>query len=412
VEDRVASRSVLILGEEESEITRSAISAPLLSDGNVLGAISAQSYQANAYTAVDLEMLEGIAGIAAVALQNARHIAELQHRRREAERIEEIGRALAAALDPERVLGKVVDACAALLSADGAAVWLLDGEPGRARLAASAGALVPPPGTERKLQGLIGERLLRERTPLVIERADGSTFGPDPLGPGVQVGSAMGAPLIVAGEVGGVLWVGSRRGGRFGGDDPHLLQRLASQTSLALENARLHASLRALSLTDPLTGLANRRHLQIYLEREVAAGQRGRSVAAVMFDLDSFKHHNDTQGHITGDAILRAFARILQDEARAMSLVARYGGDEFVSVLSDADIEGAGHYVLRVRSAMAADPLLARHGLSVSSGMAVFEPARMASGDDFLSAADADLYRNKARRPHADTPPQVAEEPS
>jgi diguanylate cyclase (GGDEF)-like protein len=104
---------------------------------------------------------------------------------------------------------------------------------------------------------------------------------------------------------------------------------------------------------------------------------------------------------VVGDQILRSFARILEDENRSSNLVARYGGDEFVSVLSDSRAEGARLFVSRVREAVAADPLLSRYRVTVSAGLAVFEPARMGTGEDLLSAADADLYRHKAERARA-----------
>ncbi len=72
------------------------------------------------------------------------------------------------------------------------------------------------------------------------------------------------------------------------------------------------------------------------------------SLALVLFDLDSFKHYNDTLGHVVGDQILRAFGEVLMEENRAMNLVARYGGDEFVAVLSEGDELGAHGYLARL----------------------------------------------------------------
>ncbi|HIF06857.1 MAG TPA: diguanylate cyclase, partial [Gemmatimonadetes bacterium] len=95
----------------------------------------------------------------------------------------------------------------------------------------------------------------------------------------------MGAPLLMGGKVAGILTACSRRPRHFSEGDSAVLQRLASQAVVALENARLHTNLQALSLTDPLTGLPNRRRLQIHLEKEVAAGRRGRSLVVVIFDL-------------------------------------------------------------------------------------------------------------------------------
>jgi diguanylate cyclase (GGDEF)-like protein len=398
VDDRLDSRSVILLGDTEGEITRSAISAPLMHEGRVLGVISAQSYRPRAYTQLDLELLEGIAGLAAGALENARYVNELQRRRQEAERVEEIGRALLAALDPQEVLGKVIDACLALVDADDVALWLVDPDRARARVAASAGRAAVPVGTQWKLDGALADRLIGEREAFVIDDLSRSQLLPEVLRGVLDAGSGMFIPLIVDGEVGGFLTVGNERVRRFSSEDTGVLQRLASQGSLALENARLHASLQALSLTDPLTGLANRRHLQIHLEREVAAARRGRSIAAVMFDLDDFKRKNDVHGHTVGDSILRAFARVLSEENRAMNLVARYGGDEFAAVLTDGR-KGARPYVQRVRRRVATDPVLTRYAQQVSIGLANFDPAFMETGEDLLSAADADLYRQKQSRP-------------
>ena len=118
---------------------------------------------------------------------------------------------------------------------------------------------------------------------------------------------------------------------------------------------------------------------------------------AIIFDLDNFKIFNDTRGHLAGDEALQAFARILSDENRAMNLVARYGGDEFVSILSDTGGEGAQAYIGRVRRRMATDPLLADSGISVSCGVASFVDG-MERGADLLQTADQDLYAHKARR--------------
>ena len=141
--------------------------------------------------------------------------------------------------------------------------------------------------------------------------------------------------------VAGVLSAGSVHQGFFHEDETHVLLRLASQASVALENARLHSSVQALSLTDALTGLPNRRHLNIHLEREVAAARRGRDLVICIHDLDNFKRYNDSAGHLAGDDALRAFGQILAEENRAMNMVARYGGDEFLSVLSESTVEGA-----------------------------------------------------------------------
>ncbi len=332
VEDRVQNRSLMLLGDDQSEITRSAISAPLLYEGVVVGAISTQSYKAGTYGEEDLELLQGVADVAAVAINNARHVTELEKRRREAERIEEIGRAISGSLDAEEVLRTVIDAVMELIQADGSSVWLLEDD--QVRIAASGGTLRLPEGTRWEVTDSVVEKVVKGGEPLVLPNLAQSRLIPEAMRGKIRAGSGVLVPLVLNGEVAGGLSAGKVQSDGISQEEIDLLQRLASQASVALVNARLHADIQALSLTDPLTGLPNRRHLAIHLKREVAAARRGRDVCVVLFDLNDFKAHNDRLGHVVGDKILQRFGRLLQLETRAMNLSDRYGGDEFISVLT------------------------------------------------------------------------------
>lgn len=397
VEDHLSDASVMLLGQDDSRVTRSAISAPLLHDGAVLGAISAQCYDPSAYSPADLELLEGVADLAAVALLNARHVADLEYRALEAERISDIGRAIAASLDPSEVLQRVADAVLELLDADGASVWLLDGT--IAHVTAAAGEISLPAGLEWDLaDSELHGRLVGRRESVWIDDLAASPVVPDHLRDQLSAGSGIAVPLVVEDSVAGFLTAGSRNTRSFGARQEGALSTLASQAAVALHNARLHEWVRMLSLTDALTGLANRRHFDIHIEREFAAGGRGRSVALVMFDLDQFKQYNDAEGHIAGDAILRAFGKVLQDNNRAMNLVARLGGDEFVAVLTDCHPEGVATFLDRIRAGIAADPLLGSSGVTVSTGIAFYDPDSMRTVEDLIRRADDALFRQKSRR--------------
>lgn len=397
--DDLRDGSLMVLGDD-ADVAVAAITAPMIHHGRVLGAISAQSYEPGVYTEDDLDLLQGIADIAAVAVANALQFTELERRRREAEKMEEIGRALTSELDPEMVLGKVVEAALELLDVDGASVWLTVGKDGFVcRVAESGGDIRLPKGLEWDIKGDIARTLLDERHPVVLDNVASSDVVPDHIREHLATGSAVGVPIEADGRVTGMLTAGSRQPRRFDALDTAVLQRLARQGSVALQNARLHASLHSLSITDPLTRLPNRRRLQIHLDHEVAAARRGRALAIAVFDIDNFKHYNDTFGHVQGDDILKAFADVLCHENRAMNLVARFGGDEFVSVLTDTNAEGVRAYVERVRARAVANDVLVKFGIHVSAGIAEFDPDKRATVNDLLRAADGDMYRDKAERP-------------
>ncbi len=396
INDRTHAHSLLVLGEEGTDITRSAISAPLRTKGTVIGAVSCQSYQTAAYSEGDLELLQGIGDLAAVALENALHVAELEQRRLEAERMEEIGLVLTGTLDADEVLPKVVDASLELLRADAAAVWLINDQ-GKARLSASGGEVALAEGTEWTVPLSSRARLAERGLPLILNTEEESEDLFPELRSRLGVSTAVIVPLRTGDQVAGILTAGTKERRVFANDELHLMRRLASQASVALQNAQLHQRLEALSLTDPLTGLPNRRHLQLHLQRELAAARRGRPLTLVIFDLDKFKLFNDSRGHVAGDEALRQLGRVLIREARAMNVVARYGGDEFVSVLAGSGaMEGLQH-AKRIADAVGRDPYLSRNGMSVSYGISQFE-RNMRSIDDIIRAADQNLYAFKRRR--------------
>jgi diguanylate cyclase (GGDEF)-like protein len=105
-----------------------------------------------------------------------------------------------------------------------------------------------------------------------------------------------------------------------------------------------------LALTDPLTGMPNRRHSVVFVEAAFAAGKRGIPFTVVLFDVDRFKDFNDRHGHLAGDEALRKVSQVLVGSTRKMNLTARWGGEEFLSMLSDTPVEGGRIFSERVLS--------------------------------------------------------------
>jgi diguanylate cyclase (GGDEF)-like protein len=383
---------LLLRDHEDEEVTRSTIAAPLLRDGQVLGVISVQSYRAGAFDHLDLDLLAAIADLAAVAISNARAVGELERQRWEYQQLEAVGRAISASLDLDQVLNRIVAAARQLTPADGTAVWLLDTE-GTAEVAMSDGEAALPVGTAAPLAEAFRRRLAEERKPVLIDDATASEILPPEIRGRYQAGSAIALPLIAETDLIGILLASNLEPRAYPARDVRLLEHLAFRAAVAVANARLHEQVRLLSLTDPLTGLPNRRHMDVFLEKEFAAAFRGRPLSVVLFDLDDFKSYNDTEGHQAGDGILRRFAAILARHTRAMNLTARYGGDEFVVILSDTHANGAHALADRITTAVRADEHML--GIGATAGIAAFHEG-MTSPDELIRSADEALYRAKA----------------
>lgn len=162
-------------------------------------------------------------------------------------------------------------------------------------------------------------------------------------------------------------------------------------TTELLHAQRAEAEL--LALTDELTSLPNRRFAERILDREFAAAVRGRPLTLAIFDIDNFKEYNDRYGHAVGDQALVAFADILRQNTRDMDSSVRYGGEEFLTVLSDCGLEGGLSFVQRVRRALEEVRFIAGP-LTVSVGVASFHP-EMTSRTELVAAADRALYLAK-----------------
>jgi diguanylate cyclase (GGDEF)-like protein len=178
----------------------------------------------------------------------------------------------------------------------------------------------------------------------------------------------------------------------------HINWRLRLQLE---ENQRLQEELRALTFIDPLTGLHNRRHFDVVCATEWERARRGRKPLAVMFiDVDYFKPYNDHHGHRAGDdciaAVGNAIGRSLQ---RPADLAARYGGDEFVVLLPDTDIQGALDVARRVVSAIGALDIPHRGSpfgrVTSSIGVAQLVPGTNHTSEELLECADRALYSAK-----------------
>lgn len=174
------------------------------------------------------------------------------------------------------------------------------------------------------------------------------------------------------------------------------LELIRLQDELVQKNRLLEQ----LSITDPLTGLPNRRHLDAALEREFQRAQRQQiPFCALMFDIDHFKHVNDTWGHSAGDAVIRSVGETLSAFIRLTDSGGRFGGEEFL-VLTGSPLDGAEILAERVRGAIEAKTVTTDEGheiqVTVSAGVASFD-GDMTNPESVVARADEALYDAKSR---------------
>lgn len=190
-------------------------------------------------------------------------------------------------------------------------------------------------------------------------------------------------------------------GGRpIGPSTPSLLLSLLNEAETALEMADMYRRLRALSVTDGLTGLLNHREFYLRLDREVDRAKRyAHHLSLLILDVDDFKRYNDRFGHPAGDEALRVLASLLRQSARGTDILARYGGEEFAIVLPESSNAGAMLMAERIRASLAEVNLSPVPGevvhLTVSIGIYTSEAGGTAI-DTIVSMADEAAYRAKA----------------
>jgi diguanylate cyclase (GGDEF)-like protein len=249
-----------------------------------------------------------------------------------------------------------------------------------------------------QLRALVGRTLPHDRVELRVPALEaGAHPGADE---DAERGDALDLAMLHDGVQMGSLRLFRSAPGRFSAEEVCLLESIASQGALALTNARLHQEVVRQSLTDSLTGIANRRALFARLQLEIERCDRFEETLGVaLVDVDHFKRLNDRFGHPGGDAILREVAATLAGGLRKVDLVARYGGEEFAIVLPGAGRDAALAVGDKLRATIAAARFDHRgtpcgEAVTISVGVAVY-PSDARDLSSLIDCADAALYAAK-----------------
>jgi diguanylate cyclase (GGDEF)-like protein len=305
-------------------------------------------------------------------------------------------------LDLDELLGRILDAAQrAIPVAEKGMLHLVAPDSGKLQTSAVLGYTAAP--VKINAHEAISEYIVqavRSRKSLLIRDTE---ISPPSLDDGRLIDdhlirSTIIAPLILGDSVLGVLSLNASTPEAFHEADLKLLESFAATTSAAIQNARLHAKVQKLAITDPLTGLYNRRGFFELGRREIERVRRfGHPLSAIMLDIDHFKPINDTYGHQTGDQVLRALADRLNHNIRGVDILGRYGGDEFSILLPETDLRTARAIARRLRQGIADNPISTDDGLlsiTISQGIAIANE-EMPNLEALLNLADAAMYAAK-----------------
>lgn len=358
ISDTSASASWVVW--PETQWVRSHIHAPIQIHDQVIGFLNLDSSTPGYFTERHIYPLKAFADQAALALENARLYAQSRQHASQMDTLYRIGLAITSGLELDRVMRSVHEQCQQIASQDAFTICLYDAETRTIECPyifdRDEKVTVPP----RSLDGDFGPTayVIRTAKPVYlpdIDNLDSSLPIKIIHHSETHFRSYVGVPLLLRDEVLGMLSVQSYQPYAYTPEQCRLLETIAMQAAIAIENARLYAEVKRRSIVDELTGLYNRRGLLVLGKRELERLRRShRSLTVLFMDIDNFRNFNNRYSYAVGDQVLCALANSLRANAREIDLLGRYGGEEFVALLPETDISEAQQVAERLRSGVAA----------------------------------------------------------
>ncbi|NOT47597.1 MAG: sensor domain-containing diguanylate cyclase [Acidobacteria bacterium] len=300
-------------------------------------------------------------------------------------------------IDAEDFWLRITQVSAELLGAERASMLIRNEKSNSLQAKAAIGSkinLLSEPIVGTRVAG----RILEIGDPVVVADIAGVGIDSAPAEWSYKTSSFLSYPIIIDDRRIGVMNFTDKVGGTaFSKQDLELLQAIAPQIAVAIDRTALRdkaGEYEQLSVTDPLTGLLNRRYLEERIAEEIVRSKRHRfSLSLMMLDVDDFKAYNDKFGHPAGDTALRTVAEILRETLRGADVAARYGGEEFSILLPQTSSEEAAQIGERIRKKIEKTEFGEKH-VTVSIGIASCSN-EIDSSKDLISAADVALYSAK-----------------
>lgn len=303
----------------------------------------------------------------------------------------EVSRMIQTTLKKEEVFERLLDLIRQAVPYESATLFLWDASAERLQAVQQRGHFVDLIGGVRfdHGEGFSGW-VAKQRKPVLLTELSRGRRHDDAV-----MGSFLSVPLVVQGDLIGVLNVSHSEPRSFDADHLRLLSLIAGQAAATIQRLLMYEDMRRLAITDDLTNICNRRHFLECLQNEIDRARRYETPFSVLFlDIDNFKEINDSFGHHVGDRILAELGSVLKYWARKSDLVARYGGEEFAILLPMTDKSRARCAAERLRVRIEKHTFYRRKKLTVSIGIAGF-PEDGESAEQILGRVDEALYMAK-----------------
>src|SRR5712672_2138622 len=381
------------LGVEPLRTTGCFCGVPLVAYDHAIGAMAVYSDNERVFDEGHLELLRVLASEASIAIENARLFSNERTKARHLSLLNTISRNAIATLNPDEMLAKITEQLEAGLTYDHIGIGVLDYATREVVIQAEAGKRRGTLGQRISLgAGLIGH-VARNGHMAAYRSASPADVALKPLLPDSV--AAIALPVFYAEQLHGILYIESSVPVDFSEEEVLLLRTLADLIAGALHNALSFQKAQEQAITDGLTGVKTHRFFMEALSAEWKRSTRaGRAFALVLMDLDRFKFVNDFYGHLEGDLVLQRVGHILETNCRRSDVVARYGGDEFVILMPETNMEHARQLASKLRGWVSADPLLREKNISASFGIACY-PLHGSSPQELIQVADASMYLSK-----------------
>jgi len=377
--------------------TKSEIATPIIASNSLLGVLNFESPELDAFDKADVKSIETIASLIGAAILNHKLYREVKEKLEKLSLLYRLGREFSKTIDLSDLLPLITSLIKENLHFDYVSI-LLKNKDGYLRAKQTSNGYPEELKKNFKVsiekgEGITGSAAKSGETIILNNVKEDERY--IEVTPGIK--SEIAVPLKIKGKVIGVINVESSIKDKFTEESKKVLEIIASETAIAIENALLYEQMKKAALIDELTGLANYRSFRTRLDSEVERALRYKRVfSLVMFDIDFFKDYNDNNGHDAGNVALRKVGEILLRNRRNSDMAARFGGEEFIIILPETDRRGACAYAERIRKEVEETKFPGEEKqpngrLTVSGGVAEF-PADGSTAKDIIKAVDMATY--------------------